>query len=103
MFKNYAQDKCKHRDIIYYTIPLLKGIISTITRYNAEAIPMVELRHTFGEKNATKTGKGGLRGMTLSPELVTEWIDSFPIAVYLTDAMEHMYFEEAQTKHKEEC
>ena len=45
--------------------------------------------------------------MTLSPELVTEWIDLFPVAVYLTDAMEHLYSEEApsssvQTKHKEE-
>jgi len=45
--------------------------------------------------------------MTLSPELVTEWIDSFPISVYLSDAMEHMYSEKVpiaslQTKHKEE-
>ena len=45
--------------------------------------------------------------MTLSLELVTEWIDSFPVAVYLTDAMVQLYSEEkpnssAQTKHKEE-
>ena len=45
----------------------------------------------FGEQTAIKTGKGGLKGMTLSPELVTEWIDSFPISVYLSDAMERRY------------
>jgi len=37
---------------------------------------------------------------------VTEWIDSFPVAVYLTDTMDHLYSEEApstsaQTKRKE--
>ncbi|KAG1662802.1 hypothetical protein GQR58_020746 [Nymphon striatum] len=61
----------------------------------------------FGEQTAIKTGKGGLKGMTLSPELVTEWIDSFPISVYLSDAMEHLYSDQTpksspQTKHKEE-
>ena len=45
--------------------------------------------------------------MTLSPELVTEWIDSFPISVYLFDALEHMSSEKptsvtAPSKHKEE-
>ena len=47
--------------------------------------------------------------MTLSPELVTEWIDSFPISVYISDAMESMYSQadqlpkdSSQTKHKEE-
>ena len=46
---------------------------------------------SFGEQTAIKTGKGGLKGITLSPELVTERIDSFPISVYLSDAMGHMY------------
>lgn len=32
----------------------------------------------FGEQTAIKTGKGGLKGMALSPELITEWIDSLP-------------------------
>ncbi len=45
--------------------------------------------------------------MTLSPELVTEWIDSFPISVYLSDAMDHLYSDDIPdssglTKHKEE-
>ena len=63
----------------------------------------------FGEQTAIKSGKGGLKGMTLSPELVTEWIDSFPISVYISDAMESMYSQadqlpkdSSQTKHKEE-
>ena len=45
----------------------------------------------------------------LSPELVAEWIDSFPISVYVSDAMELMYSQSDQlpnssshTKHKEE-
>ena len=61
----------------------------------------------FGEQTAIRTGKGGLKGMTLSPQLVTEWIDSFPISVYLSDTMDHLYCEEvphsaSQNKHKEE-
>ena len=62
----------------------------------------------FGEQTAIKSGKGGLKGMTLSPELVTEWIYSFPISVYVSDAMESMYTQadqlpntSSQTKHKE--
>ena len=45
----------------------------------------------FDEQTAIKTGKGVLKGITLSPELVTERIDSFPISVYVSDAMGHMY------------
>ena len=61
----------------------------------------------FGEQTAIKTGKGGLRGLTLSPELVSEWIDSFPISAFLSDAMENLYSEKdctssMQVKHKEE-
>ena len=33
--------------IFYYTVPLLKSIISTTTRYNVEIIPRLELRHLF--------------------------------------------------------
>ena len=63
----------------------------------------------FVEQTAIKTGKGGLKGITLSPELVTEWIDSFPISVYVSYDMGHMYSQadqlpnsSSQTKHKEE-
>ena len=49
----------------------------------------------IGEQTAINTGKGGLKGMPLSPDLVTEWIGSFPIAVYLSDAMENWYCEES--------
>ena len=45
----------------------------------------------FGEQTAIKAGKGGLTGITLSPELVTERIYSFQISVYVSDAMGHMY------------
>ena len=61
----------------------------------------------FGEQTAIKTRKGGLKGMTSSPELVSEWIDSFPISAFLSDAMENLYSEQdctssMQVKHKEE-
>jgi len=45
----------------------------------------------FGEQTAIKMGKGSLRGMTLSPELVSEWIDAFPITVYVSQAVDTMY------------
>ena len=45
----------------------------------------------FGEQTAIKSGKCGLKRTTLSPELVTEWIYSFPISVYVSYAMESMY------------
>ena len=37
----------------------------------------------FGEQTAIKIGKGGLKGMTLAAELVSEWIDAFPITISL--------------------
>ncbi len=46
--------------------------------------------------------------MTHSPDLVIEWIDSFPISAYLSDAMEYLYSTEqatdvhTQIRHKEE-
>ena len=61
----------------------------------------------FGEQTAIKTGKGGLKGMTLSAELVTEWINAFPIMAYMSDSMVSLYSEEEtenikSPKHKEE-
>ncbi len=63
--------------------------------------------HQFREKTAIRTGKGGLKGLTLSSELVTEWIDSFPVSAYLSDAMEQLYSYEVHcspspSKHKDE-
>ena len=49
----------------------------------------------FGEQTAIKMGNGGLKGMTLSSELVTEWSNAFPISAYLSDAMDVLYTEEA--------
>ena len=45
----------------------------------------------FGEQTAIRIGKGGLKGMTLSPEMVAEWINSFPVTAYLSDTTEHIY------------
>ena len=52
-------------------------------------------------------GKGALKGMTLSPELVCERIDTFPITVHVSDHMGHVYSSYTsgqcvQNKHKEE-
>ena len=60
----------------------------------------------FGEQTAIKMGKGSLRGMTLSPELISEWIDAFPITVHVSQAVDTMYSshtqEFKQKQHKEE-
>lgn len=65
----------------------------------------------FGEQTAVRIGKGGLKGVTLSPEHVKEWTDSFPITAYMSDTLVHIYLEnvkkekgeeEAGLKHKEE-
>ena len=63
--------------------------------------------YQFGEQTAIKMRKGSLKGMTLSSELVTEWINAFPISAYLSDDMDVGYTEEApslkvEAKHKEE-
>ena len=61
----------------------------------------------FGEQAAIKIGKGALKGMTLSPELVSEWIDAFPITVHVSDRMEYIYTQmihltKRQKQHTEE-
>ena len=45
----------------------------------------------FGEQTAIKTGKGGLKGISLSSAQVAEWINSFPISAYITDTLDHCY------------
>ena len=61
----------------------------------------------FGEQTAIKMGKGGLKGMTLSAELVSEWIDAFPITAHVSDRLDVVYSDDkpgksAQNYHKEE-
>ena len=61
----------------------------------------------FGEQTAVKIGKGGLKGITLSPEQVAEWIDTFPISAYVSDALDHCFSPDqanssSETPHKEE-
>ena len=61
----------------------------------------------FGEQTAIRMGKGALKGMTLSPELVCEWIDAFPITVHVTDQVDCVYSANApcqfaQKQHKGE-
>ena len=38
-----------------------------------------------------KTGKGALRGMTLSPGLVSEWIDASSITVHVSHNLDLVY------------
>ena len=58
----------------------------------------------FGE---LKMGKGALKGMMLSSEIVSEWIEAFPITVKIVDSVDNMYAAEnnndiARKEHKEE-
>ena len=62
----------------------------------------------FGEQTAIKIGKGGIKGMTLSAELVSEWIDAFPITTHVSDHLDVIYStdqagksSESQKYHKE--
>ena len=61
----------------------------------------------FGEQTAIRMGKGALKGITLSPELVCEWIDAFPITVHATYQVDCIYSANApcqfaQKQHKAE-
>lgn len=65
----------------------------------------------FGEQTAAHIGKGGFKGITLSPQHVKEWINLFPIAAYVSDTLEHIYAAhlnklgeegEKRPKHREE-
>ena len=60
----------------------------------------------FGEQTAIKIGTGALKGMTLSPELISKWINAFPITVHVTNRMDSIYSDipdkSKQEKHKEE-
>src|SRR6478609_6874294 len=61
----------------------------------------------FGEQTAIKIGKGALKGMTLSAELVSEWIDAFPITVHVSDRVDYIYSDDqsgqySHKQHKEE-
>ena len=60
----------------------------------------------FGEQTAIKIGKGGLKGITLDPEMVTKWISAFPIGAYICDTVDLLYEEdqpnEKEVLHKEE-
>jgi hypothetical protein len=55
----------------------------------------------FGEQTAIKIGKGSLKGMTLSPELVSEWIDAFPITVHVADRVDYIYSHDVPVEDKE--
>ena len=53
----------------------------------------------FGEQTAIKIGKGGLKGMTLAAELVSEWIDAFPITARVSDAHDQDLIYAKMEKH----
>lgn len=61
----------------------------------------------FGEQTAIKKGKGGLKGMALSPNQVAVGIDSYPILAYISEIFENTYEENNSLSktakyHKEE-
>lgn len=61
----------------------------------------------FGEQTAIRIGKGALKGMTLSADLVSEWINAFPISCAVSDQFDSIYpdrqqGEQSQKQHKEE-
>ena len=61
----------------------------------------------FGEQTAIRIGKGGLKGMTLSADLVSEWINAFLITCTVSDRLNGIYQDSEpsssmQKLHKEE-
>ena len=61
----------------------------------------------FGEQTAIRIGKRTLKDMTLSADLVFEWINAFPITVHLSDRLDNVYSDSLpeslpQKQHKEE-
>ena len=45
----------------------------------------------FGEQTAIRIGKGALKGMTQSADLVSEWINTFPITCTVSDQLDSIY------------
>ena len=61
----------------------------------------------FGEQTAIRIGKGALKGMTQSADLVSEWINAFPITCTVFDQLDSIYSDSepgcsSQKLHKEE-
>jgi len=61
----------------------------------------------FGWQTAMKIGKGSDKGMTLSAEFVSGWIDHFSIAVHVSDRVDYIYTaftpgQYAKKQHNEE-
>ena len=52
---------------------------------------MARAQISSANKLRSKLAKGGLKGMVLSPDMVAEWIDSFPITAYISDTKDHIY------------
>jgi hypothetical protein len=52
----------------------------------------------FGEQTTIKIGKSSLKGMTLIPELVSEWIDVYPITVHVADRVDYIYSHDFPTE-----
>ena len=61
----------------------------------------------FGEQTYIKKGKmhGGLKGLTMSEDQVAIWVESYPVCVIVTLAIESMFSgddEMKEEKRKEE-
>ena len=91
---HYAQYITQHLFDMRYTLPplteaeLMSGAF--VCRHQGGSWNGVS-SDQFGEQTAIQIGKGGLKGITLAPEMVTEWIDSFPLTAYVSDTMDHIY------------
>jgi hypothetical protein len=91
---NYARYVTHHLlEIHYFLPPMAKAelISGAFVCRHQEGIWNGVSSDQFGEQTAIRIGKVGLKGMTLSPEMVAEWIESFPITAYISDTMEHLY------------
>ena len=84
-------------------------ITQYLIKMRAHAEDNVDLacRHQDGYWNAIRICKGTLKGMTLFADLVSEWINAFPITFSVSDRLDSIYSDSepgcsSQKLHKEE-
>ena len=58
--------------------------------------------YQFGEQTYTKKGKlsGGLKGLTMSEDQVTIWVESYPICAHVTLAIDSMFSADDEVKEE---
>lgn len=78
----------------------LEAKVDLVFRHHDDGYLNAVSADQFGEQTAIKIGKGAL-------ELVSEWIDAFPITVYVSDRVDYIYStnipgQSSLKQHKEE-